>query len=287
MNWYNDVPGRMECIQKLFLEVGNKISAITAVGELLDLLDAEPPEFRSVAYEGASFEIALKDLKEHSLDQWIEFREACGTKHTFHIDIGLGWAFAKAGVFPDSLLSSMQQAVKWMVFDGIGYYYALFKGRTTLKAKIIPPEINGESLNSFDQGVGRRLWYMARGNTNEVNALVAGFPEGRHPDLFRGIGIACGYVGGNKENDLKDLLEISGSCHKQLQTGIVLAAISRIASNSVNEDIDRACRIICNKSVIESTSLINKAASNFFYLYNTGTGSYWLTQLESELLQTD
>ena len=111
MNLYNDVPGRMEYIQRLFLEVGVRMPAIVDVQELIGYLNTELPEFRSIAYESASFEIALRDLKrEQRLHHWIKFREACVTQHTFHIDIGLGWAFAKSELWPHSILSSMQLA---------------------------------------------------------------------------------------------------------------------------------------------------------------------------------
>jgi hypothetical protein len=288
MSLYGNVPGRMEYIQKLFLNAGNEIAAITNVREMITHLDTEAPEFRSIAYEGASFEIGWRDLKNtQGLNQWIEFREACAGQHSFHIDIGLGWAFAKTELWPTPFFSSVNEVVKRMLFDGIGYYYALFKGRGTIKAKTIPQAITDEGLNGFDQGVGRRLWYMAKGNINEVVDLVSDFPANRHSSLFQGIGIACGYVGGSREEDLRQLIEVSGLYHKQLQAGIILAVISRIASNTLNEDIDRACHIICNKSVSEIKILIPEAPTNFFYLYKTRPADNWLSQLESGLLQID
>ncbi len=284
---YNDVPGRMEYIQKLFLRVGNQIASIDNVQEMIRQLDTEPAEFRSIAYEGASFEIGWRDLKNNQrLNHWIEFREACGEQHSFHIDIGLGWAFAKAELCPTDFLSSMNEVAKCMIFDGMGYYYALFKGRSTLKAKTIPNVISDEHLNAFDQGIGRRLWYMAKGNINEVKSLVADFPENRHSNLFQGVGIACGYVGGSGEVDLRHLLKVSGPYQRQLQTGIILAAISRIASNTLTDDIQLASNIICNKNLDDIRSLMANAATNFFYLYKTGLAGNWLSQLESGLLQT-
>ena len=173
-----------------------------------------------------------------------------------------------------------------MAFDGVGYYYGLFKGRLTLKSKQLPDEVEGENLQGFDQGLGRRLWYATKGNVDEVNALLQSFSPNRHADLFRGIGIACAYVGGNEESDLKCLLKISGEHYKQLQTGVLLAAVSRIASNTVNTSINNACQIICNKTVNELRMGLMNTTTNFFYLYNKGAANnLWLTQLQSELLQ--
>src|SRR5215217_3511830 len=231
MNLYSNVSERMDYIQQLFLSVGVQLENKNSLDEVIAFLETEPPEYRSVAYESASFEIALENLKlNQHLDGWIEFRNLCAKQHTFHIDIGLGWAFAKTGVPPDPYIVAMQSMVKWMVFDGMGYYYGLFKGRSTLKNKVIPEGIEDDDLHGFDQGLGRRLWYIIKGNVAELDKLVESFPEHRHADLFRGIGIACGYVGGNEKDDLQHLCKISRENYKQLQLGIALAAISRIAS---------------------------------------------------------
>ena len=129
---------------------------------------------------------------------------------------------------------------------------------------------------------------MAKGNVNELKKLVESFPPYRQPDLFQGIGIACGYVGGSKEDDLQYLREISHGNYKQLQLGIVLAAISRLASETISESINLACRLICHKTINEVRMMMTRMATNFFYLYNDSTNnSLWLEQLESELLQTN
>ena len=288
MNLYSNVSERMDYIQKLFLNVGTHLQKKTSLDEVIAFLETESPEYRSVAYESASNEIALEDLKSHQqLNRWKQFRELCARQHTFHMDIGLGWAFAKTGLNPESYLINLQPLVKLMVFDGLGYYYGLFKGRSTLKNKEIP-EIEYDSIHGFDQGLGRRLWYMAKGNVSAVNELVEKFPATRHPDLFRGIGIACGYVGGNEKGDLEYLFQISGEYKKQLQLGVVLAAISRIASETISENSNIAYRIICNKTIHELKMSITKMRTNLFYLYNNSPDNHdWLTQLESELLQTN
>ena len=288
MNLYCNVSERMDYIQKLFLSVGTRLEEKTTLHEVIAFVETEPAEYRSIAYESASFEIALTDLKTNQqLDHWKEFRQRCAKQHTFHIDIGLGWAFAKTGLAPQPYLLTFQPLVQWMVFDGMGYYYGLFKGRSTLKNKVIPEGIEDDDLHGFDQGLGRRLWYIIKGNVAELDKLVESFPEHRHADLFRGIGIACGYVGGNEKDDLQHLCKISRENYKQLQLGIALAAISRIASDTINEHINMACSIICHKTVNESRMSIISKDTNLFYLYKNSTSNHhWLARLESELLQT-
>ena len=58
----------------------------------------------------------------------------------------------------------------------------------------------------------------------------------------------------------------------QLEIGITLAAISRIASGSINEDIKIAYHIVCNKSFGELQAG-NRSAYEFYYLYESEANS--------------
>jgi len=268
----------MNYIQRLFLDAERTAEKVDDLSEIFRLLDEESPEFRSIAYESASMAIAIKDLyAKQALGSWIQFRHACLKKHTFHIDIGLGWAFAKTNIIPVDFLQVVNPAVKWMAFDGIGYYNGLFKGRATIKNKIIPEEIGKANLDGFDQGLGRRLWYMAKGEINELMNLLRGFSEARQSNLWRGVGIACGYVGGTTDDDLLQLLNASAANANQLQSGILLAAISRIYSNSVNEEVTRACRIVCDKKIDSLNVKDIVGTANFFYLYKDDDKGNWLS----------
>ncbi len=250
MNLHNNIAGNMEYIQKVFLGVQVYMQQHHDLEELIAFLDAEPPVFRSVAFEAASMEMALPELHSgKALDNWKEFYKRSAKAHTFHMDIGLGWAFAKMEISPKLHLKSLHSCMPLMVYDGMGYYYALFKGRKTVKSQLIPGEIEGPELQGFDQGLGRRLWYISKGEVNELNRLIQPFQLSRHADLWRGVGIACGYVGGCEKEHLERLLICSNEFNKQLCTGATLAAISRNASNSVSADIDLACDIICGKSL--------------------------------------
>ncbi|HZI52295.1 MAG TPA: DUF1702 family protein [Chitinophagaceae bacterium] len=248
MNLHNSVPHKMEYIQKVFLGVQDFMQKDPDLEELIAFLDDEPPEFRSVAYESASMRIALLELSGgNGWYNWKNFYQRCVRVHTFHIDIGLGWAFAKKGISPVAYLESLYPVKRWMVFDGMGYYHGLFNGRKTVKNQLIPGEVNVQNLDGFDQGLGRRLWYISKGDVNEANRLIQPFHLSRQADLWRGVGIACGYVGGNDKSSLEQLLNYSAAFKEQLGTGITFAGLSRRASNSINGDIELACEVICGK----------------------------------------
>jgi enediyne biosynthesis protein E3 len=273
MNLHNRISTNMEYIQKLFLGVQDYFQANHQLEELFTFLDAEPPQFRSVAYESASMEIGLQELSGgRELNNWKFFYQRSARAHTFHMDIGLGWAFAKTEISPAPYLESLYPAIPEMVFDGMGYYNGLFKGRRTVKNQLVPDGINERELHGFDQGLGRRLWYIVKGDVNELLQLINPFHSSRHPDLWRGTGIACGYVGGSDKENLERLLNSSTVFKDQLSTGIALAAISRNASNSVTGDIELACEIICGMSIKEVLSpeacIGNKIIPNYGLSFN-------------------
>ncbi|MEO5948617.1 MAG: DUF1702 family protein [Chitinophagaceae bacterium] len=250
MSLHKNVAEKMEYIQKVFLNVQRFMLTNHELEELIAFLDTELPEFRSVAYESASMEIGLQDLScGNELNNWKIFYRSAAKAHTFHMDIGLGWAFAKKEISPDPYLKSLYPVIRWMVFDGIGYYHGLFNGRRTIKNKMVPSGIHLQDMHGFDQGLGRRLWYISKGNPNQFNQLIQAFHFSRHANLWRGLGIACGYVGGNDKANLEQLLNYSGEFKDQLSTGLRFAAISRSSSKTVTPDIESACEIICGKSL--------------------------------------
>ena len=265
MNLQINASAKMDYIQRVFLRVQDYMQKDHELEELMSFLDSEPPEFRSVAYESASMEIGMRDLSNtKELNNWKLFYQRATNVHTFHVEIGLGWAFAKAEIPLDAYLKSLEPVMSGMIFDGIGYYNGLFKGRRTVKSQLLPEGLEEQELSGFNQGLGRRLWYIAKGEVQEAAALIKSFQAARHYDLWRGVGIACGYVGGNKKSDMELLLDLSGSCKKQLQTGVALAAISRSASDSVSEDIEQACEIICGMPLMDVLFLETGQREHFY-----------------------
>ena len=250
------VAGNMEYIQNLFLAVREFMRRDHDREDLIAFLDAKPAVFRSVAYESASFEIALGDLsKGNGLENWKSFYIRSASQHSFHLDIGLGWAFANRDISPIPFIDMGIPVMRSMVFDGMGYYHGLFNGRKTVKSQLVPAMIGEEDVFGFDQGLGRRLWYISKGDPEKLGSLLFSFPPERRAGLWRGVGIACGYVGGNNEYNLMRLLKLSTIFKVELETGLNYAAMSRSASNSISQDIEFAYRIIHGKSLKDVSPL--------------------------------
>jgi len=241
----DEVYTRMEYIQNVFLSTQDYMRGVSGLEEVVTFLDTEPLEYRSVAYESASMEVGLRDLSRgNGMQTWHEFYRRSKKLHAFHVEIGLGWAFGKTATSPDLWLSSIDPLMRWMVFDGVGYYFGLYRGRRTVKNQEVPAFVADEDTPGFDQGLGRRLWYIAKGDVEEVTRLISSFPRIRQPALWRGTGIACGYVGGTNEAALGQLVDAAAGFRSSLETGIALAAMSRQASGSITEDIEMACKVV-------------------------------------------
>src|SRR3712207_8380154 len=52
------------------------------------------------------------------------------------------------------------------------------------------------TLFRSDQGLGRSLWFVQGADVRRIPATVNAFPAERRPDLWSGLGLACGYAGG-------------------------------------------------------------------------------------------
>ncbi|MEM7368427.1 MAG: DUF1702 family protein [Bacteroidota bacterium] len=245
------VAANMAYVQQLFQQTQQFMATQPALEELLAHLETEPAQFRSIAFESASVSLARLGMS-----QWENFFISEGYKHLFHVDIGLGWAYAQTGAFfriPSGPYRSLRHR---MLCDGMGYYFALYRGRKTIKSQQYPTELDPHHHTGFDQGVGRRLWYTAQGEPERLRQLLFPFSTSRHPDLWRGVGIACGYVGGTDEELLPKLLPLAGSHLPQLKTGIALACLSRYFSDSVSQEIRSVCESICKMTFREICQLV-------------------------------
>jgi enediyne biosynthesis protein E3 len=247
----HDIAIKMEYVQHLFMQIPTILPPNHNWEEIFHLLDVEGPEFRSIAYESASMEIAFRNLKTNKeLNEWKHFYHA-SKAHKFHIEIGLGWAFARAELDPRSVELIPSFVNQTMVYDGIGYYYALYKGRKFIKQQMLPEELHLPDLSGFDQGLGRRLWYTSQGLPDQLQSFMKPFPEKRFADLWRGVGIAFGYVGGYSGKELDQLIAYSTTWKKDLAAGIYLAGFTRLASHSMTDSIEMAFNRLWNKPLKE------------------------------------
>lgn len=253
----NDIAERMMKIRGIHEEAQMHAAAEPNYEALITYLETTDEQFRSIAYEGASMVRALQDIAEgEALDHWMAYMERTKA-HSVQVHIGLGWAIAQRQVPIFSRIENLSPIIQARVLDGVGYYEGMFRNRTIIRDKVIPEGINGDNLRAYDQGVGRCLWYMAKGNIPQLQKLIDSFSYERKPDLWRGIGIASSYVGGS-ESLLHEMYNLASSYQIQLASGAAFLTHSRAKAGTINQETEQACKLWCRMSVDEVVSLMNQ-----------------------------
>ena len=251
----NEVAARMTKIMRIFIQG----QSIAENGSELVLIDKQlneiENEYHSVAFEAASMAIAISDFESGAgLILWSEFNKKYGSKHASQIHAGLGWAIAQKGISLTDILVNVEPLMQCRVADGCGYYEGIFRQQSALKNKIIP-EAYSKYTEGYDQGIGRSVYYSAKGDIEKIPGIINEFPETRQADLWRGVAIACVYVGGCDEKMLNRIFDLSGRYYKQLQVGAALVSRARHDAESVTPYVQSACKIWCLSTFSEVVAI--------------------------------
>ena len=249
------IANRIELIVLTF-QVGRKIGEeILEPIEMIQQLNLMDEEFRSMAFEGASMAIAIKSIEQQDdLRSWLTFLEANPT-HATQIMIGLGWAIGEKDLNPESILGSLDSIIQARAMDGFGYYMGIFRRRVSIRTQQIPEGISDNLQLAFDQGLGRSLWYISKGDLEMLERMMDSFPVYRQKHMWRGIGVACPVVGGCNAQHLNSLRQLAGDFKNQLETGCALAAKSSVAAGIENRVLDDACELWLNRSKADAAGL--------------------------------
>ncbi len=267
----------MEFIREVFQAAKNFCSMESDLEKIVAFCENAQSDFTSIAYEAASMQIGLRDFAENnSLKNWKHFADELAKRHAAQIYAGLGWAVAQEVLKLEQIIENFHPLLRYRVVDGCGYYDGTFRNRQTIRMKAVPTYISEKALPAYYQGLGRSLWYIAKGDTAKTNELLLGFPATHHKDMWRGVGIAVAYVGGCDEATLNELKTISGSFLPQLKCGVSLAARSRVQAESLNLNTELCTLIICNRSAAELTQVtVDKECDDYFQ---------WLNSIENAFL---
>ena len=265
---------KMELIQATFQDAKEKVSDISNLEQLNESLLKFPNEFISVAYEGASMGLAIKTIQEtNSLAIWDDFYQHFGLKHSTQIYIGLGWAFSELNLDFSDVDIIITPSLQYRVMDGYGYYEGIFKRKSSIRMQQVP-QFDALSLRSYDQGLGRSLWYIAQGEVERLARTIHLFPENRQDDLWRGIGIASSYVGGIDTIILEQLTKEAGKYLPSFKCGAAMLIQSRTKANTIVDDTE----VIANFLFGVSCDSINKQLTELEVAAN---GDYfnWLSAI--------
>lgn len=224
-------------------------------------LDFTELDYRGFAYEGAGMALALLDLLTWKQKRFPQFLQKSGDAHAYMVHVGAGWAMAKIP-WGRSYFNKMDQLLRWLAFDGYGFYHGYFHWPESIVKHKQPVGIKGYATQAYDQGLGRSLWFVKGAEPSVIANSILSFPHQRHADLWSGVGLAAAYAGGIENADLQELNKLSYSYQSQLAQGAAFAAKARIRAGNLANHTDSACRIFCGMSATAAAEITDLALEN-------------------------
>lgn len=244
------IKDRLKHVERLFMNVQRDLYAVEDFSVIRAYIEGHDPDFRSLVAESASMLIAERSLSEGDLGYWREFMDSMNDLHLFHMLIGMGMAMGKCERWPNDK-SGLSQKEYALCLDGIGYYFALFRGRATVKQAGVPRPLVSDDQYWFDSGVGRRLWYLAEGSVDKLLRYLAVFEKHRQDALWQGIGIAFAYVSGGDKKQVLELLRLASTHSESLKRGLGLGIVSRVKAGAPLVGLNAISELIFGKSANE------------------------------------
>jgi len=179
---------------------------------------------------------------------------------------------------PEFYLHQQSTYLQSKVWDGCGYFDGYFRKRQTLQSRVRVDYVAEINFQSYDHGLGRRLWYMVEGDVNKVTEIINGFPANRHSSLWRGIGMAATYVGGCGEETYKLISEAAKEHKNLLAIGAAMIAHSRSEADLLTLETEIACNLWCNKTAQQAAEMVH-----CIEIKNPSSFAEFLLQLESNI----
>jgi len=272
----------MELIQSTFRSMQTLAAEAERWQDIVEELDATDIEFRSIAYEAAAMEIALKDLSiGNELSQWQQFVNGTGKPHATQIHVGLGWALAQLQLNPLAYLEVLNPMLRYRMLDGYGYYEGLFRRRKTIINRQLPDLDDVVALSAYYQGLGRSIWYSTIGDIDKAKELIDTFDNVHKPNLWRGLGIACTYVGGCTETQLNEILSKSAPYSKQIKAGAVMLAVSRQTAGFTSADTELTCQVWLGNTAVDVVA--TNSMEGFKGVDMPDAYALWVSQIEAKV----
>ncbi len=207
---------------------------------------AEVPEERvGFAFEGAAMALSLLDfVQPWRRSRFQDFYHGPGAPHTYLLLVGAGWAMARLPVSMDRTLAKYDPVLCWLALDGYGFHEGFFHCPQAIDAQRVPKRVSGYGARAFDQGVGRSLWFVEGAAPERIATTIGRFGEHRQPDLWSGVGLACGYAGGVDRAAVERLLDLSGTCQADFAQGVAFAAAAREKGGNTIAGTALACEVV-------------------------------------------
>lgn len=226
---------------------------------LIAHLNSYDPEIRGFAYEGAGTGLAALDCVLPWGNRTKTFLDGPGSPYIYAVHIGAGLALARLRRQPERFLDRLDPVMGWMALDGYGFHEGFFAQHRFVTRQVVPAHLSWFGCCAFDNGLGRAIWFLTGGRIDQVSAIIATFPETRRPDLWSGIGLACGYTGGVEHSAIVALQQAAGPHATALAVGAAIAANARCRAGSPAPYAELACGVLCGLPITDTSALIEQA----------------------------
>jgi hypothetical protein len=250
--------------------------------EIVVRLHAVDPELRGFAYEGAGTGLAALDCLLPWKNRTKAFLDGAGAPYIYAVHIGAGLALARMHRKPEKFLYRLDPILGWMAIDGYGFHEGFFARKRHVERQFVPAHLSRYARRVFDHGLGRSIWFVAGANIDQVKATIASFPQTRQRDLWSGIGLACGYTGGVKREDIESLQQAAGAARSQLAVGTAIAANARHRAGSPAPYAELACEVLCGTSTKQASDMVEIAFLNLPTAGSKSAYEIWRERLEKQ-----
>jgi enediyne biosynthesis protein E3 len=231
------------------------------LADLVPRLDQTPLDYRGYAYEGAAMGLTGLDCFLPGRSRLKAYMAGPGSPHIYMVHIGAGEALARLRRKPEPFLARLDDPVlRWLVMDGFGFHEGFFKPGQYVARQLVPGHLSPYARRVFDQGVGRSIWFASGADVPKIAATIAAFPERRRADLWLGVGVACGYVGGVDRATVEELREAVGPYLPTVCVGVAFVAKGRHRAGNPIPGTELACDVLCGGiSIADAARLVDAA----------------------------
>lgn len=257
---YAEVRERLEEVGHCFVRGYHAAIEESSLEGLSRRLSTERLEWQGFAYEGAAMGLTVLDaFTPWRRNRLAEFLAGPADPHVYIAHVGAGWALARLPLSPRKLLSRLSPFLRWLALDGYGFHEGFFNWPRAVTRREVPRRLQGYARRGFDQGLGRSLWFVNGADVELIPKTIASFPAERRSDLWAGLGLACAYAGGRREEEIVRLVASAGEHLPSLAQGVAFATAARARAGNMAAHTELACQVVWARSDSEVTALTLEA----------------------------
>ncbi len=189
--------------------------------------------FQGFAHEGVGMALTVLDFFRYR--ERVERHMRCVEGgHEFLMALGVGFALARlpwvrGGV--EDYARRLPAGFDGLVLNGYGFHEGCFRSGGAIE-RVRVPDFSPDGKRCFDHGLGRAMWFMNGASLDRIADTLTRIDEGRHADLWAGLGTAACYAGraypdpGEYKGVVARAKEMAGEKHREpFGLGVVLAAM--------------------------------------------------------------